>query len=379
MSNSQNNHSEGDHRSEKNESKAERVEAKAENRERGEASKHIADGDLNKDIQASTLEKRLSRKSGATGYGVASADSLLPTEAEIQKMGKQLTAQLEQEKPLAVIAQNIGDNNPFHPQAPQVMTDATNATPDNLLSSYGRDNVMVQGFSFPNPVEAYKKEVEHHYRGKELAAMDKEIPAKAWDDAYKAFPELKQLGEKDTTRLMKAIIANELDHYGKEDLAQDEIAKTGHGGDILHKYSVGFAQIKPDGLRTMAKELDGEVQAGKRVSNPLDRFAKMDKDQLANELANPANTPLFVAAHMAHDLHMLNNHTKDLDVTPVALGYEYNADRVYAKSDSKHEHLLNKKDAEAKHIPYNSALPTDAVLQKSEHAANIREWLKKVQ
>jgi len=127
MSHPQNNQPEGDHRSEKGESKADRVEAKAENRERGEAGKHIADGDLNKDIQASTLEKRLNRKSGATGYGVASADSLLPTEAEIQKMGKQLTAQLEQEKPVAIIAQNIGDNNPFHPQPGQVATDATTA------------------------------------------------------------------------------------------------------------------------------------------------------------------------------------------------------------------------------------------------------------
>ncbi|WP_153023185.1 hypothetical protein, partial [Sphingobium sp. 22B] len=131
MSHSQINQPEGDHRSEKSESKADRVETKAENRERGEASKHIANGDLNKDIQASTLEKRLSRKSGATGYGVASADSLLPTEAEIQKMGKQLTAQLEQAKPVAIIAQNIADNNPFH-HPPQVATDATTATaPEN--------------------------------------------------------------------------------------------------------------------------------------------------------------------------------------------------------------------------------------------------------
>jgi len=124
MSNSQTNQPEGDHRADISECKADRVEAKAENRERGEATKHIADGDLNKDIQASTLEKRLSRKSGATGYGVASADSLLPTEAEIQKMGKQLTAQMAQEKPVAIIAQSIGDNNPFHPQAPQVASDA---------------------------------------------------------------------------------------------------------------------------------------------------------------------------------------------------------------------------------------------------------------
>lgn len=144
MTHSQN-QPEGEHRSEKSDSKVDRVEAKAENRERGEASKHIADGDLNKDIQASTLEKRLSRKSGATGYGVASADSLLPTEAEIQKMGKQLTAQLEQEKPVAVIAQNIGDNNPFQHPSPQVTTDATTAT--TLGEKPNSDNKLAQNWA----------------------------------------------------------------------------------------------------------------------------------------------------------------------------------------------------------------------------------------
>lgn len=243
-------------------------------------------------------------------------------------------------------------------------------------SPYGND-VIAQGFRFHNPVDAYKKEFEHRYRGGELETMNKDIPAKAWDKAYKAFPELKQLGEKDATRLMKAITANELEHYDPLDLGEDAAAKTGHGGG-LHGKTIGYGQISPDGFRDIARQLDKEVQSHQRTSNPLAKFEKMNNDQLAQELVNPANTPLFVAAHVALDLHTLNRHKNELPVTPESLGYFYNADMAYAKSDKHHEHLLTKKEAQAKNIPYDPALPTDDVLHRSEHAANIRKWLEKV-
>ncbi len=138
---------------------------------------------------------------------------------------------------------------------------------DQVSSAYGPSDVIAQGWQLPNPKEWYKHEIEHKYRGNEQATMDKDIPAKAWDEAYKAFPELKQLGEKDATKLMKAIIANELDHFGPEDLGQDTGAASGHGGS-LHKYSLGFAQISPDGLRDMAKQFDAEVRAHHLASTP---------------------------------------------------------------------------------------------------------------
>lgn len=249
---------------------------------------------------------------------------------------------------------------------------------DQAANPYGPNDVIAQGFKFPDPVDAYKTEIEHHYRGRELETMNKDIPAKAWNDAYKAFPELNQLGEKDSKRLMKAIIANELDHYDPLDLGEDAAAKTEHGGGTLHDKSIGFAQVTPDGVRDMAKQLDAEVQRHERAANPLAKFEKMNNDQLAQALANPANTPLFVAAHMALDLHTLNRHKNEVSVTPEALGYFYNADMVYAKTDKNHEHLLTKNEAQAKHIPAVPALPTDEVLKRSEHAANIRKWLGKV-
>ena len=372
MSHSQKNTPNGDQSSDRSEKQVNNAELKAENRERGEASGLITDGSLNKDIQASTLEKRLSRKSGATGYGVASADSLLPTEAEIQQLGKQLMAKLEEEKPLAIIAQNIGETNPLLPQTTPIVTDANNAAGSD------RVDVVAQGFNIPNPVDVYKREVEHKYRGRELETMNRDIPAKAWEEAYRAFPELRQIGEKNSIKLMKAIIANELDHYGPEDLAQDEIAKTGHGGQLVGNRSLGYPQIEPAGIRNMSKAFSQEMAEQKRHSNPLQPFDRMNSDQLAQELTNPANAPLFVAAHMARDLQTLNNHKNELDVDLQALGYLYNADVVYAQNDSKHEHPISKKESQKKHIPAVAALPTQAILSRSEHATNLKNWLGKV-
>ncbi|HMY52690.1 MAG TPA: hypothetical protein PL112_18080 [Candidatus Obscuribacter sp.] len=238
--------------------------------------------------------------------------------------------------------------------------------------------LVAQGFNIPNPVDTYKREFEHKYRGRELETINRDIPAKAWDEAYKAFPELKQLGQKDSIRLMKAIIANELDHYGPEDVTQDEVAKTGHGGGIVGTQSIGFAQIRPDGVRNMSRAFSHELAEGKRTSNPLQRFEKMNNDQLTKELTNPSNAPLFVAAHLARDLQILNRHKNELSVSPEGLGYWYNADRAYAKTDTKHEHLLVRKKADSAGVPNVPALPTEEVLKQSEHAANIRKWLGKI-
>lgn len=247
---------------------------------------------------------------------------------------------------------------------------------DQASDHYGTNEVIAQGFQLPNPKDWYKNEIEHKYRGKEESTMNKDIPAKAWDEAYKTFPQLKQLGEKDATRLMKAITANELEHFGPEDVGQDAGAGSGHGG-ALHKYSLGFAQISPDGLRDMARQFDAQVTKHHLGSNPLAAFEKLNNDELAKALVNPANVPLFVAAHVALDLQTLNRHKNEVTVNLEALGYFYNADMVYAATDTKHEHLMSKKDAQAKHIAFNPSLPTDEALKKSEHAANIRRWLGK--
>lgn len=185
------------------------------------------------------------------------------------------------------------------------------------------------------------------------------------------------LGQQDAIRLMKAIVANELNHYGQKDLAEDAIAMAGHGS-LIHDRTIGFGQIKPDGVKDMSRQLDRELKSHERTSNPLARFEYLNDARVAQELVKPVNTPLFVAAHIAIDLKTLNRHKNELHVSLEALGYFYNADLGYARSDKYREQLMTRKEANAKKISFNPSLPTDTILQRSEHAANIRKWLKKI-
>lgn len=325
-----------------------------EKRAQGEVNANL--NDYTEKVIAIRLEKKLSGTSCVTGQladqngkGLASAKDLLGDDAH---------GLSKKEKNAALLARMEKDGN-------------------IVGESKEKPIEIAQNFEIPNPVEAYKREFEHRYRGRELETMDREIPAKAWNEAYKAFPELKRFGEKDSIKLLKAIIANELEHYGQEDLAQDAIAGLGQGG-TLHRQSLGFAQITPNGVHEIAEQMESQLISKQRSENPLFKFRKLSNDEIAKELVNPANAPFFAAAHVAMDLRMLNRHKGELKVTLEALGYQYNADRVYAVTDPKHEHLLNKKEADRKHIPRVIALPTDSVLKHSEHAQNIRKWLEKI-
>lgn len=243
-------------------------------------------------------------------------------------------------------------------------------------ATFSRKELLAQGFEFPNPIEAYKNNIEHKYKGRELETIKQTIPDKAWDDAYAAFPELQQLGASGAKRLMKAIIANELEHYGKEDLVEDTAVNGGLGHQFA-KNTLGFSQASIVGVRDMALQLNLQVERGQRTDSPLKQFDKAGDAHIAKALENPASAPLFVAAHNALDLQMLNRHRNELHVSLVALGYEYNADQVYATL-GKEQKLMSRKDAVARRLPNNVALPTELVLKSSVHAANIERWLEKV-
>lgn len=243
-------------------------------------------------------------------------------------------------------------------------------------SVFSRKDLLAQGFHFPNPIEAYKHNIEHKYKGKELETIKQYIPDKAWDDAYKAFPELQQLGASGAKRLMKAIIANELEHYGKDDLLEDAAVN----GGLSHQFAkrtLGFSQASIVGVRDMAHQLSLQAERGQRSDNPLKLFEKADDALIAKALENPANAPLFVAAHNALDLQMLNRHRGELGVSLVALGYIYNADQVYANA-GKEQKLMTRREADGKGLTNHAALPTEPVLKSSVHAANIERWLGKV-
>ncbi len=115
-------------------------------------------------------------------------------------------------------------------------------------------------------VDAYRYGFEHPYRGRELNNMAT-IPAQSWSQAFNAFPELKTIGrlsEQSATQLMKALVANELDHYDWRDKLTDSVAVAAHGQSKFGEITVGFAQISAKGVRDMANDFDKEVQAGNK-------------------------------------------------------------------------------------------------------------------
>lgn len=236
---------------------------------------------------------------------------------------------------------------------------------------------------FQEIVDAVKKAVvnpiEHPFRGHEeetLALM----PKASWSDAYRAFPDLQQIGglsETESIKLMKAIVGNELTFYGPEDKAQDAICDAGQGHFVMGK-TVGFAQIAPDGVRKVSAEFDEEVKNGTRTANPLAKLAALSDDELAKAMLKPENVPLIVTANISHNVRMFARHKNEVDINPLTLGYYYNPDCVYAKTDKEHNNVLIKKDAERKGVPYDSALPSAKVLAMSEHAHNIEKWLHKL-
>lgn len=242
---------------------------------------------------------------------------------------------------------------------------------------YGKDNVIAQNYqdvrqgalgtdivrvAMPPEIDLHGAvyKVEHPYRGHELQEMNK-IPANAWEDAYKAFPELESIAKLDqhsAARLMKAITANELDHYGPEDTLEDKAATMGQAW-VIHNRTLGFSQQSPDGVRNMAQVLDQDMKAGKRENNPLSQYLHMTDQQLATALEDPKQAPLFVAANLASNARMYERH--NYPVSEQTLGYGFNPDMPDRTGKLQHD-----------------LLPSPEQLAKSQHAENISKWLKKI-
>ncbi|MBZ0188315.1 MAG: hypothetical protein K8F91_18845 [Candidatus Obscuribacterales bacterium] len=206
----------------------------------------------------------------------------------------------------------------------------------------------------------YKYEIEHPHRGRELERMSV-IPEESWHQAYEAFPELKDIGQvnqQDGIRLMKAILANELDHYGPVDSAEDIITQASKG-TLLQDKTIGWAQISVNGVRNYARELQQEMESGKRESIPLSRYLQMTEEQIMQSLNDPKELPMLIAANVAHNVRMYQRHGYEPSLNN--LGYGFNPDRP--RTDGK---------------PGKSLLPSDDELAKSEHAHNVMRWFKKV-
>jgi hypothetical protein len=209
-------------------------------------------------------------------------------------------------------------------------------------------------------VSAYKYGFEHPYRGRELSHLVA-IPQETFSQAFSAFPELQLIGklsEQNATQLMKAIIANELDHYGPEDTLEDKAAKAGQSW-LIHNRTLGFSQQSPDGVRNMARILEEDMKAGKREKNPLSQYLHMTDQQLTTALEDPKQAPLFVAANLASNARMYERH--NYPINEHTLGYGFNPDLPDRTGKLQHD-----------------LLPSPEQLAKSQHAENIDKWLKKI-
>ncbi len=210
-------------------------------------------------------------------------------------------------------------------------------------------------------VSAYKYGFEHPYRGRELSHVAA-IPQETFSQAFGAFPELQLIGklsEQNATQLMKAIIANELDHYDWRDRLADSVAGAAHGYGKTGEVTIGYSQISVKGVQDLAKDFQKEVDKGDRSSNPLAKYLKMSNEKILESLSNPQELPLLVAANLAHNVGMYNrNH---YPINEQTLGYGFNPDLPPQKPKEGHE-----------------LLPPKERLDKSPHAHNISVWLQKI-
>ncbi|MBX9771461.1 MAG: hypothetical protein K2X29_08835 [Candidatus Obscuribacterales bacterium] len=178
---------------------------------------------------------------------------------------------------------------------------------------------------FPDPETAAKvgeaafkvvPEVFEHtwnpYKGHELEILQT-IPDGNWHVAYEAFPELHLIPENETTRLMKAIILNELEHYDLRDKAQDAGLPVGR--------TLGITQLSAAGIKTHAQVLEHDLQAGKRKFNPLHSYLSMSEDELTSVLKNPSNAPLLVAENLAYNIRQYRRHNYPVSLETLAYGY----------------------------------------------------------
>lgn len=196
---------------------------------------------------------------------------------------------------------------------------------------------------------------EHPFRGQELQELGK-IPAPSWNEAYKAFPELgKYFSQEQGSTLIKALVANELDHYNWIDKKEDELARSTHS-HLLHALTLGDSQISPDAIQKWGKEFELEVKEGKRRFNPLADLVNASHSQLIDALEDRARAPQIVAACLAHNLRMFGNH--GIPVTEQTMAYGFNPD-------------VPKKG------PHN-LLPNQATLDDSTHVKNVLNWIDKV-
>lgn len=367
----------GDKSSERPQSK---LETKAENKERGEAAKEIADGALNKDIAAQTLEKRLSRKSGATDYGVASADSLLPKEPSKQRFveaGSPLNIRGKEYKLDELTAQSLDTatdasdakaareaqvEQNYHRDIARQIKDAIKGTPHHSNHKESIDvqqkteapkelKVPVPSYQLAHPeaapidispaVQNAKTDAMHAARtdinalwkpveGTVIKANDliqghsnetqnwNDVDLLASEQAFKAFPKLAQYNL--PNEVVAGLILNEVRHRDPKDMMEDiSVSLFGSARTVTGKENPQ-ASIGP-----------GQLQVG-TIKDLAAKYPQLQKfDDPVKAALEPNKAPFFVAAYLTERVSKLEEHNSThpesrVNINLKSLLYSYNPD-----------------------------------------------------
>ena len=219
------------------------------------------------------------------------------------------------------------------------------------------------------------------YRGTEdshLAECTIANPA-AWSEAFQAFPELvKYLSAETASKLMKALVRNELHNYDVKDRMGDEKS---HHGYINPRETLGYAQIAPIGVTKFCAKYP-------QLQEFLAKHGHSGQKAEASALLDPKCVPMIMAAKLQSEVDDFK-HTSDkmrpgksVEINARSLAYAYNADVYYnpktPENPDLHANVLPKAK-ELEHVRgYEKAYPTsdERVLSKSEHLKNVERQLR---
>lgn len=164
------------------------------------------------------------------------------------------------------------------------------------------------------------------------------IPDTEWSKAYTQFPELtSRLSRTQATRLMKALVLNELEHADPRDWTQETLS---HAVVVPDVWTLGFTQLSTKAVRERSQEFPEQ----------LSRY----KGHERAALIDPAQAPYLVAATLAHYVKQFQKYNYPINES--TLGYAYNPD-------------LRKPDG------MKNIMPGDSELSRSSHARNVRRWI----
>lgn len=219
------------------------------------------------------------------------------------------------------------------------------------------------------------------YRGTEdirLAECTKANPA-AWNEAFQAFPELgKYLSAEAASKLMRALVRNELHNYDVKDSMGDNRSEHGY---VNPCETLGYAQIAPIGVVTFCAKYP-------QLRKFLNEQGHLGPNAEATALLDPACLPMIMAAKLQSEVDDFK-HVQDkmlpgkcVEINARSLAYAYNADVYYNPKTPENPDLhanIIPKAKEIEHLRgYEKAYPTsdERVLIKSEHLKNVERQLQ---